>query len=221
MATLITPDGTVSYPHLFAPRMPPNPRPGQKARYQCAVLFPKDMPDPEKELLLAMKRAALDAAKAKWGAKTEELIQAGTVRWPFSKKWTDKLGNQKYDPDKWQCFINPWSEQAPGIVSRYKGPDGKPMKVTDQSEVYAGAIVRVSVNVFVYEQSGNWGVNFGLQNVQLRGDGPRLDNRLSAADTFDADDRPEADITEAPTPGADPAMPPPAKVGGALADLFT
>lgn len=218
--TLITPDGVLSHPHLFSPQMPPNPRPGQKARYQTVLLFPIDMPPDQQAMLLEMKKAALAALKEKWGERVEQMLKDGSLRWPFVKKWTNKRGEPKYDPEKWSCYINPWSEQPPGIVSRFRGSDGKPAKLTDQSEIYPGVLARLSVNLFVYEAQGNWGVNFGLQNVQKRGDGPRLDNRLSAQDTFDGEDAPEADMPapgEAGTPATAPGEP---KIGTAMADLF-
>lgn len=223
---LITPDGVLSYPNLFNPKLPPNPKPGQKPRYSTVLLFPVEMDEQQRALLLAMKNAALKALKDKWGERTEAMLTAGGLTWPFSKKWTNKMGEVKYDKDKWQCFINPWSEQAPGIVSQYRGADGKPMKLTDQSEIYAGAKARLSVNPFIYDISGNAGVAFGLQNVQKRGEGPRMDNRISAQDTFDAEDRPEAamdisDVGSSGTPAADADGPIVPGEGSKLADLFT
>lgn len=220
MAILITPDGSLSYPHLFTAQMPPNPRPGQKARFQTVLLFPKIMDEAQAALLLAMKRAALKAAKDEWGENIEQMIAQETVRWPFSKKWTNKRGEQKYDPEAWQCYISPWSEQPPGIVSRYKGADGKPAKIIDQQEIYAGCVARLSVNLFVYKAQGNWGVNFGLQNVQKRGDGPRLDNRQKAEDAFDGDDREEAEL-EPGTASALTGDPGAVVAGNKLADLFS
>jgi hypothetical protein len=219
---LITPDGTLSYPHLFTPQMPPNPRPGQKARFQTVLLFPKIMTEEDNQKLLQMKQAALKALQEKWGANVEKMLAEGALRWPFSKKFTNKRGELKYDPEKWQCLINPWSEQPPGIVSRYRGPDGKPAKIVDQQEIYSGCIARLSVNCFVYEAQGNWGVNFGLQNVQKRGDGPRLDNRQSAQDAFDAEDAPEAELDGAAPSGNAAAFDPGTMAAGSkLADLFT
>lgn len=222
----ITPDGTLSHPHLFHPQMPPNPKPDTKPRYQTVLLFKKEMTEPQRALLLALKTAALNALKEKWGDRVEAMLADETLKWPFRKKWTDKLGQQKYDPEMWQCYINPWSHEAPGIVSRVRGLDGKPTKITDQKLIFPGAVCRLSVNPFIYQAQGNWGVAFGLQNVQKVADGPRLDNRLSAQDTFDADEDGHIDMEAGPSmAGAtDTGSPPPpldpGKQEAKLADLF-
>jgi Protein of unknown function (DUF2815) len=232
--SIITPDATISYPHLFTPTLPPNPRPGQKARYQCVLLFPRIMSEVDIAKLRSMKHEALKALQEKWGNKVEEMLQGGRLRWPFRKDWINAKGAVRYDEKLWQCFISPWSEQAPGIVSRFAGPDGKPTKLTDASLLYPGAVVRVSVNTFVYEQSGNLGVNFGLQNVQLRDSTtPRLDNRRNAEDEFEGEPRPEADLGDvgtgpggatanpATTVGAVPGAEGQMQRGSTLTDLFT
>ncbi|HVZ42983.1 MAG TPA: ssDNA-binding protein, partial [Ramlibacter sp.] len=53
-------------------------------------------------------------------------------------------------------------------------------------ELYAGLIVRASVRPYYYPQQGG-GIAFGLGNIQVLRDGPRLDNRLAAEDEFEAD----------------------------------
>jgi hypothetical protein len=89
---------------------------------------------------------------------------------------------------------------APGVVSRYADPvTKKPRKVTkdeqvpgNPNEVYAGCLIRAAVNAYGYDRQGNKGVSFGLNGVQKVDEGKRLDNRVAAEDTF------EADLSEAP-----------------------
>lgn len=176
---LVTPECTASYPFLFQSRLPPNAKPGAKPRYSIALLVPKGAD------ISALKKAVFDCAIAKWGqAKVEALLKDRKLGTPFR---TD-LASKGYDDAEYQCFMQPWSHHAPGVVSRYRdSKTGKAAVITDPNAIYAGCKVIASVRPFAYEESGNRGVAFGLQNVQFRGDGERIDGRRSAADEFEAD----------------------------------
>lgn len=186
----------LSYPQLFVPKMPPNAKPGQKARYSCMILIPHDVD------IKGLQEACYNLLLEKWGDKTQALVEAGMqnqpngLRWPFRKDNVRRDGGKRYDETKYKCYITPWSESPPGMVDRYAGPDGKPLPITQASndKFYAGCVVNVSVNPFVYDNQGNRGVNFGLGNLQFWADGERLDNRVSAQDEFQAEARPTADL---------------------------
>ena len=75
-------------------------------------------------------------------------------------------------------FINASSNDPPGVV----GPGAKPLM--DQGEIFAGCYVRADVNPFPYDNSGNKGVGWGLNNVMLIKQGERLDGRQRAEDAF-------------------------------------
>jgi hypothetical protein len=98
------------------------------------------------------------------------------------------------------------------------------MKITDPSKVFAGCIVKASVNPFAYEQTGNRGIAFGLQNIQLwqHEDVERLDNRANAEDEFSAEAAPEGALaslqSSGPAAGAGAAS---GAKGKALSDLFS
>ena len=47
--------------------------------------------------------------------------------------------------------------------------------------------MRASFTAFAYDNNGNVGVSFGLNNVQKLREGTRLDNRVAATDEFTAD----------------------------------
>lgn len=191
----------LSYPNLFIPKLPPNARPGQKARYSCMILLPHAVADSEE--VKALQAICFNMLKEKYGENTETLLQAGFanqpigLKWPFRKDNMKRDGSQRFDPTKFKCFISPWSESAPGLVGRYAGKDGKPEKILtpSQDKFYPGCVVNVSVNPFLYDQAGNRGVAFGLNNVQFWGDGERLDNRVAAEDDFQAEARPVADLS--------------------------
>jgi hypothetical protein len=177
----ITPKGRLSYPHLFEPQTPPN---SNEPVYSCALVFDEGTD------LGELKKIAQAVAQEKWGAKYAELMKAGKIRSPFRDDGEEK----GYPPGS--VFINVKSKQAPGVVSIYPGPDGKPQKITDPAEIYAGCYARVSVRAFAYDTQGNRGVSFALNNVQKLADGDRLDGRSRAEDEFEADSSAAADLDD-------------------------
>lgn len=177
MANVITPKAIISYPHIFEPRAA---APGAEPSYSCTLIF-----EPGTDLS-QLKAAARQAAADKWGDKAEAMWKAGKIRSPFRAD-----AEEKGYPEG-SVFINVRSKSKPGVVDRYRGPDGKPVPITDESEIYPGAYVRASVRAFAYDTNGNRGVSFALGNIQKLGDGERLDGRKKAEDEFEAfEDRPK------------------------------
>lgn len=178
--SIITPTATLSYPALFQPKAGLN---GGEPMYSCALVF---APGTD---LTEMKKAALEAIQEKWGAKAAELIRGGKLRLPFREDAEDK----GYPPGS--IFMNVKSKTKPGIVGRFAGPDGKPVAIRNEEEIYPGCQVRASVRAFTYDTNGNKGVSFALGNIQKLADGERLDSRKRAEDEFDAfGDAPEASL---------------------------
>lgn len=175
-----SPEAMLSFPSLITPKLGPNPKPGDVAQYGCTLVFPKGTD------MTALKKAATEALKEKFGDKLESLLKNGSIKLPFRK-----VGD-KYDEEKYEYFINVRRKDKPGIVDRYAGPDGKPAPLTDTEKLYPGCIVRASLSAYAYDVNGNKGVSFGLQHIQWREQGVRLDNRRSAVDSFDAEQRPDA-----------------------------
>lgn len=202
MARVILRDAILSYPNLFTPRAASND-PDAKAKYSAAFIFPD--PDALKEF----KKQAIKTAQDRWGDKLKGaklttletqhgpaiFLVAGATR--LRMPWNDNPGTvaSKGYPEG-SVFINARSDSKPGIVSIVPGPDGKPAPVTDESKVYPGVIVNVSVDLYAYGKSGNNGVAAGLGNVQVVRDGDRLDNRVNAKDEFDADADAVADLSD-------------------------
>ncbi len=181
MTKAISPKGILSYPHLFEPQIPP----GQTDPvYSCTVVFP-DGTD-----LSEMKKVVDQVGVEKWGQKYAGGVKDGKIRLPFR---TD--GEEKGYPEG-STFINIKSKAAPGVVSIYPGADGKPKRIDDPAEVYAGCQVRVSLRAFAYDVNGNRGVSFALNNVQKVADGQRLDGRSRAEDEFEADQNATSDLDD-------------------------
>lgn len=182
---LITPIALLSYPHLHAPQ-PSND--GKQPKYSACLIFtPEVLADPkEKAFFDAMKEAATAAIVTKFGAdKVKQLVASDG----FKKGFRTDAAAKGYPEGS--IYVNVRSVQQPGIVYAYAGEGGKPAKMPVdkiKDEMYPGAKVRASVSAFAYDNNGNRGVSFGLNNIQLvDGNAPRLDGRVSAENEFDVD----------------------------------
>jgi hypothetical protein len=169
--TVITPEAILSYPHIFQPAAP---NPLAEPVYSCSLVFPAGTD------LSELREAALVAAREKWGDKANAGIKAGKIRMPFRTDAEEKGYSEG------SVFLNVKSKTKPGAVSKYAGPDGKPMPIEDSEELYPGCRVRASLRAFAYDTNGNRGVSFGLNNIQKLGDGERIDGRKRAEDEFEA-----------------------------------
>lgn len=164
---ITTPYATLSFPQLFSPK----PRAiNSKPVYSCALLF-----SPEAQQTPEYKK--MQAEVAKLAKEKFPNVNAKTLRLPFRQ-----AGEKDYAgyEDGW-TFINPWSEQKPGVV------DVRLQDVLDPTEVWAGQLVRANVIPFSYDNSGNKGISFGLNHIQLvKRDAPRIDGRIAANKAFTA-----------------------------------
>jgi len=152
----------VSYAQVFTPRAIEE---GQEPKYSLTMLFDKDDP-----ALDPLKKAAKDAAHAKWGDKVPK-----NIRNPFRDG--DEDSDQEAYKDK--IFIRVSSKSKPGLVDKDRNA------ILEAEDFYSGCYARATVNSFAYDTAGNKGVSFGLNNIQKLADGERLDNRTAAEDDFD------------------------------------
>lgn len=193
MASVISPEVVLSYPKLFKSELPKDAKPEDKKRWSLTALFTAEgVASAEFRNIVA---ACVAAARAKWpeaddkvqfDAKGMAFIFVGkpddgvTLRMPFRRDV-----KAKGYPEQFKLFMNSSKTDNPDKNStppEIIGRDGK--RITDITRVYAGVRARFSGNPFTYESRGNKGVSFGLNNVQILGDGPRIDNRKSAEDEF-------------------------------------
>lgn len=179
---LTTPEARISYPTLATARAMKNPDGTLgEAKYSGALLFTVGQEGkflPGLVSLDEMAKAAMEVALEKFGpARLEALRKADKFRSPFRKD-----GELKGYPAG-TIYINTTSTTKPGVV------DGFNRLLNDaesKERVYAGSYVRAMVKPYAYDKMGNTGVSFGLINVQLLGDGERLDGRQSATEAFSA-----------------------------------
>ena len=173
MANVRTPIGILSFPVLFSPR----PRaPGGDPVYQCSLLFDQQAqrhPDFE-----ALRRAVRECIDEEWGAgKSQDKAFVAGIRHPFRK--CNEKQYKGYDIPG-GLFISPWTKTRPGVVDAQKN------ELTVPDDIWAGQAARATVSPFAYATSGNKGVSFALNNLQIcRTDGERLDGRRSAVEDFD------------------------------------
>jgi hypothetical protein len=172
MPALKTPEAILSYPFLFNPRANDE----GKLKFSASLVFPAGTD------LTELKTAVLDAAREKFGTKADELIRLKKIHTPFRDDWESK------GYPEGSTFINVTTEKKPGIVSIYRGADGKPAPITDPELIYPGCIVMASIVAKYFEAKGKKGITFYLNNLQKRRDGERLDGRMKAEDEFAAEE---------------------------------
>lgn len=177
---IITCPGLLMFPHLWVPQPPIKPT--DKPRYNCIIVFSEKAQ--KTESYAALKAAELEAARKFHGTKLDDKGFMRNFKWAFHDG-EEMAKYQGFDPGT--TFLKPWSYNRPGVVWGYNGEDGKPAVVQSPTDIWPGMLARIQGNFFGYNTSGNYGVNFGLDNVQItKRDMPRMDGRQNARDAFDA-----------------------------------
>ena len=180
MANLVTPIGRLAFPHLFRPWAGDG---ATEPRYQTTLIF--DLIAQKSPEYLALKQAVIDAGIKEWGeAKMRDNGFIKTLKYPFRE-----ADDKNYDGfEDGFIYINPRSKDRPGVV------DARLQDMTVESDVFAGQLARFYVSPFAYSRSGNTGISFGLNHVQItRRDMPRLDGRQAANKVFGAVEEETAD----------------------------
>lgn len=148
--------------------------------YRATVMFDAEaQASPEYAL---MEKAARRCAEEEWPGKVPT-----NLRSPL-RPGTDKDLEKYPEFGNGVTFINVKTKKKPGLVQAYVDPaTGKPKVIEDDTEIYAGCKVRLSLTVYAYDFMGKKGVSFGLRNVQKMDDGePFGAVRVKAEDDFDA-----------------------------------
>ncbi len=173
----------LSYPALFEPK----PNQSGVLKYSASFLIDKK----DTKLVEAIK-AMIEKTKQK-GKDTKWNNKLPKFRYSPLRDGDEELANgEKDDPIyKGKFFINT-STDGNGPAPQVVGPDTQPLM--NQNDIYAGCIVHADVNPFPYKNSGNCGIGWGLNNVMLVSDGPRLDGRMNAEDAFSSFAEKEEDL---------------------------
>lgn len=166
---VITPEFRAGYVGLFRASAPKDDPEGKK-KFSVRAFFP-----PTADLSV-LKAQAAQAVREKWGDKTPSALRS-----PF--RTNGDLDNPVDGiPKDWVVMTFSANEdRRPGVV------DANLQDILDDSQCYSGAWFRAQVRAYGYENRGNKGVSFGLQNVQkLRDDDPIGGGRIPANKAFDA-----------------------------------
>src|SRR6266540_1942101 len=103
---VITPEVTLSYPHLDEPAAAMNGK--GEPKYGCSLLFA------EGSDMTALQAAVVEAAIEKFGQKAVQMLKTGALKSPFRTDW-----EQKGYPEG-TTFINVRSTQKPGLVYSHR-----------------------------------------------------------------------------------------------------
>ena len=164
--TIVTPEGRLSYPHLFKPNPKAKTQDG-RLKYTGSILLP-----PDSDLML-LRNAANDAVIAEWGS--EKSKRPKNIKAPFLDAY-EKSEDEQF---KGWTLLRVSTLQQPQVVN------GAGLPVSDPSDAYAGRWVRFSVRAGTYTTDTNSGVSFFLSNVQLlRDDEPLAGGKVQAQDEF-------------------------------------
>ena len=165
-----------------------------KDEWGLVMLFPKSNP----EALEPFRAAALEALTEKWGqdkskwpAKLRNLDLKKHLS-PGGDGWPIRDGDmQDYDGFEGNVSIGAKSYDPFGVVDNMRTPiEGEALR-----KVQSGLICRAAVTASAYDQSGNRGVSFWCNALQVcKDDGTRFGGRVNAATAFDEfDDEDGAD----------------------------
>lgn len=168
---VISEPGRTSYAFIYEPRAMNE---GDTPKFSVQMIFDKT----NEKALKPLVQIAANAAATKWS------IDAS--KWPKMKYNIMTMDTELDDGDLknvekhllGKMTFNARNEKKPGVV----GPNGKPL--FDEDDFYSGCMARVSVNCYAYDNSGNKGVSFSLQNLMKVGDADRLDGKVAAEDEF-------------------------------------
>jgi hypothetical protein len=168
--SLITPPLMLESSALFTPRVS-KLKPNDPASYYAKLLA--SAAAVQTPAWKALEKAAEDLAKQSFGAGVS--YRSPIRRDVAGKGW----------PEQFVAFLNvaAGADYRPLVIGRDTHP------VMDQSEVYPGCTVRVSLRIYSYGRSGTPippGVSFGLENLQKLNDGERLKTARGDGSEFGA-----------------------------------
>ena len=156
---VITPKFRAAFVRVFEPEAFDA---SQEPKYSLTMLFPKDTD------LSALKNAAREAAKRKWGDKPPKNLKS-----PF------RDGDEMpYDGYEGCIAVSATSKWKPNVV------DINIHQITDPEKFYSGCYARASVQAYAYDRIAK-GVAFALINTQKLEEGEPFASRSRPEDDFD------------------------------------
>jgi hypothetical protein len=156
-----------SYVNIFTPRQDDQ----GKDKWSMTVLIPKGDTQQLQRLRVAQKTAIV----AKYGDKPPPGLKS-TI---YDGDGARPSDGQPFGVEcKGHYVMSVASTKRPGVV------DGNVQPILDASKVVSGDYFIVEINAFCYENRGNKGVSFGLNNVQWVRKGEPLSGQRRPEDVF-------------------------------------
>jgi hypothetical protein len=163
--------GIANYLYCFKPRKDPEDKDAE-GLYQCVLSWSKD----DEKQTETLENLVEDVAVEQWGAKAKDLLARGKIQSPL------RDGDDSDDENFHDCWmVNSRRKESlgrPGVVDQDVQP------ILDQTEIYSGCSVNISVNLYAYDYKGKKGVGVGLNNIQKVADGERRGGGTRAEDDF-------------------------------------
>lgn len=145
--------------------------------YSCQIHIQKDDKVNLKTIRDAIEKATKKGMSSVWGGKKPkfkyEPLRDGDAEL--------ESGDQEDKVYKGIFFLSASKKAAkgkPGVVDENLKP------VMDADKIYSGCYCNIDVNNYPYDQAGNKGIGWGLNNIMFVEDGDRLDGQQSAQDAF-------------------------------------
>lgn len=203
----VSPVFRVSYPELWIPKLPKDPKPEAKKRYTVSAIFDeKAQADPK----FAQMKAEAGAVRAKlFGADFP-----GDVRGPFRKgetrvkKGTTNEFVDGYGPGKMFCALSANEGHAMEIYNMQKELVDPEDPLARRGVLYGGCFARAIIQALAYDTGGN-GVKFAMTCIQMVADGPSFSGGTNAGGVLLPDDLPLSELPEGAVPAAPAAAAPP------------
>ena len=172
-----TPSFRVSFPNVFTAKYNEL---SKKEEYSIVALFSKGTD------LAPMKAAAKEACVAMWGA--DQTKWPKNLKSPFRDQAEKKREDGTYPSgmEDGGIFMNLKSKNKPATF------DQKVQLIINPEDFYPGCYAIATINAYAYDQAGNRGVAFGLNDLQKVGEGEKFSGRAAPGSGFVpvADDRP-------------------------------
>lgn len=190
----------LSYAFLFQKKKdkPDTQNPGKiiQGKYACSFLFPKNTPE-GKELLAAVKAAADEVKKDKWGSNPPKLK---------ADKVCLKDGDAEGEPTEYagHFYVAGSNPDQPQLIDRKKGKDGKWVRLVGAdgrpvqgatSLLYSGCYANAVVRLWAQDNEFGKRINCSIEVVQFLKHGEAFgaapidaDDALDDADIGDEDD---------------------------------
>lgn len=161
---IITPRFRVAFSHVFEPT---ENQQGKKV-YEITMLFDKGTD------LNEIRREINGVAAEKWGK-----IVPPSFRKAIKDGDLPNSNGNIYDGFENHFVIRAWSYNRPQII------DSRKNVIDSSREFYSGCYARASIVAFPYNNTGNCGVGFFLNNIQKLADGEKFGGGSTAQDDFD------------------------------------